>query len=100
MIKYYTRACNFYYGRESKEKIKQKMSLPLNGKHFISFDEIEIISRKSIKRVSIKKIKHLPKIIKKKIIEDIKNITKKKKIQKYKFQQIIINHGCTKFNPR
>ncbi len=99
MIKYYTRACNFYYGRESKEKIKQKMSLPLNGKHFISFDEIEIISRKSIKRVSIKKIKHLPKIIKKKIIEDIKNITKKKKFKNINFNKSLLIMGVLNLTP-
>ena len=46
MIKYYTRACNFYYGSISKEKIKKKLSLPLNGNKLISFDSIEIITRK------------------------------------------------------
>ena len=45
--KYYTRACNFYYGSISKEKIKKKLSLPLNGNNLISFDKIEIITRKS-----------------------------------------------------
>ena len=43
MIKYYTRACNFYYGLDSIEKIKKKLSLPLNGNKLISFDNIEII---------------------------------------------------------
>ena len=45
MVKYYTRACNFYYGEISKEKVKKK-SLPLNGNKLISFDSIEIITRK------------------------------------------------------
>ena len=44
MEKYYTRACNFYYGSISKEKIKKKLSLPLNGNDLISFDNIEINS--------------------------------------------------------
>ena len=45
MIKYYTRACNFYYGDISKKKVSKKISLPLNGNKLISFDTIEIISR-------------------------------------------------------
>ncbi len=49
MQKYYTRACNFYYGSTSKEKIKKKLSLPLNGNSLISFDTLEIITRKKIK---------------------------------------------------
>ena len=40
MKKYYTRACNFYYGSISKEKIKKKQSLPLKGNSLIYFDTI------------------------------------------------------------
>ena len=47
MIRYYTRACNFYYGSESNILVKKKKSFPLNGNKEISFDHIEIISRKS-----------------------------------------------------
>ena len=54
MIKYYTRACNFYYGSISKEKIRKKLSIPLHGNELISFDTIEIISRKNIKRINVK----------------------------------------------
>ena len=50
MKRYYTRACNFYYGSESKTLVNKKKSLPLNGNKEISFDYIEIISRKSKKR--------------------------------------------------
>ena len=50
MKKYYTRACNFYYGSISKEKIKKKLSIPLNGNNLISFDTIEIITRKYKKK--------------------------------------------------
>ena len=53
MIKYYTRACNFYYGSLSKEKIKKKQSLPLSGNNIISFDTIEIINRKHKKKYYI-----------------------------------------------
>ena len=59
MIKYYTRACNFYYGSISKEKIKKKLSLPLNGNNLISFDNIEIITRKYKKKIHIKEIRKL-----------------------------------------
>ena len=45
MKKYYTRACNFYYGNLSKKLVKQKKTLPLNGNAEISFDHIEILSR-------------------------------------------------------
>jgi len=79
MNRYYTRACNFYYGRESRLLVKKKKSLPLNDNKEISFDIIEIISRKSKKKVSIKKLNTLPKILKKKIKEDLKIITSKKK---------------------
>ena len=55
MEKYYTRACNFYYGVNSKEKIRNNNALPINGNHQISFDHIEIITRKSKKKNSYKK---------------------------------------------
>ena len=79
MHKHYTRVCNFYYGAQSKVLIKNKKSLPLNGSNLISFDQIEIVSRKSKKRIFINKIDNLPKYIKKKIKSDIKKIIKKKK---------------------
>jgi hypothetical protein len=79
MQKYYTRACNFYYNRTSKEKIKKKISLPIGGSNLISFDSIEIISRNSKKIINIKNINKLPLTIKKKVLFDIKNICKIKK---------------------
>ncbi len=80
MIKHYTKACNFYFGQISKEKIKKKLSIPLNGNNLISFDTVEVISRKSKKRIKIKDIKKLSNVIKKKILTDIDQISKKKKI--------------------
>ena len=80
MSRYYTRACNFYYGRTSQTLVKSKKTLPLNGNKQISFDQIELISRKTKKKISIKKICKLPKSLKKNLAIDIKNITKKKKI--------------------
>ena len=49
MDKYYTKPCNFYFGRKSKKKVQNKEALPLNGNKSISFDKIEIISRKEKK---------------------------------------------------
>ena len=47
MQKYYTRACNFYFGKSSKQKIKKNLSLALNGNNSISFDSVEVISKTS-----------------------------------------------------
>ena len=87
MEKYYTRACNFYYGSTSKLKIKKKISLPLNGNSLISFDSIELITRKSKRLININKINNLSKEIKKKVISDLKNITKKNF-----FSKLNLNH--------
>ena len=75
MKRYYTRACNFYYGNESKILVRKKKSLPLNGNKEISFDFIEIISRKSKKKVPINNLTRLPKLLKKQILLDLKIIT-------------------------
>ena len=50
MLKYYTRACNFYYGDHSTLMVNKKLALPLNGNDKISFDTIEIIKRKKKKK--------------------------------------------------
>ncbi|MDA9233892.1 dihydropteroate synthase, partial [Candidatus Pelagibacter sp.] len=71
--------CNFYYGNISKKLIKQKKAIPLNGNKEISFDQIEILSRNSKKKIHIKEIKNLPKFLKNKIKKEIKIILKKKK---------------------
>ena len=80
MKRYYTRACNFFYGEESKLLVNKKKTFPLNGNDQISFDHIEIISRNLKKKISIKKISSLPKSLKNQIILDLKNIKSKKKI--------------------
>ena len=79
MNRYYTRACNFYYGLKSKTLVKKKKTLPLNGNNQISFDKVEIVSRKFSKLISLDEINKLPIDLKKKIKKDIKNISKKKK---------------------
>ena len=99
MIKYYTRACNFYYGSTSKDKIKKKLSLPLNGNNLISFDNIEIITRKNKKKFHISKIKNLNYKIKNKIKKDIKLITKKKKFKGLNFLNFPILMGIVNLTP-
>ena len=79
MRRYYTRVCNFYYGNISKDLVKKKRTLPLNGIDEISFDQIELISRKSKKKFSIDKLNTLPKLLRKQINLDLKKITAKKK---------------------
>ena len=45
MKKYYTRACNFFYGSSSRQLVKNKLTLPLCGEKSISFNQIEIFIR-------------------------------------------------------
>ncbi len=99
MIKYYTRACNFYYGSISKEKIKKKLALPLNGNNLISFDSVEIITRKYKKKIHIREIKKQSSKIKKKIKEDIKLITRKKKFKGLDFSNFPILMGVINLTP-
>ncbi len=99
MIKYYTRACNFYYGSTSREKIKKKLSLPINGNNLISFDTIEIITRKYKKKIHIREIKNQSYTIKKKVKKDIKLITSKKKIKGLNFINFPILMGVINLTP-
>ena len=73
MIKYYTRACNFYYGKKAQELINKKKALPLCGIKNYAFDRLEIIQRKNSKITS--------QIIHFKDINDLE-IRKKRKIKK------------------
>ena len=79
MQRYYTRACNFYVGKQSKILVNKKKTIPLHQIKEISFDNIEIITRKSKKKISINQIKYLSNDLKKKIYLDIKKIKSKKK---------------------
>ena len=79
MLRYYTRVCNFYYGKNSKKLVNKKKTIPLNGIKEISFDQIEIITRNSKKKVFINQLKYLPKLLRKKINFDLKKIKSKKK---------------------
>jgi len=77
MKKYYTRVCNFTYGKPSIELANKKKNLPLNGNKKFSFSQIEIITRDSRKTIDLKDIKKLPKSLRVKINKDLKIITKK-----------------------
>ena len=79
MSRYYTRVCNFYYGNHSKELVNKKKSIPLNGVKEISFDQIEILTRNSKRKIFVNQIKYLPKLLRIKINLDLKKIKSKKK---------------------
>ena len=100
MIRYYTRACNFYYGKESKILLSKKKTLPLNGLREISFDHIEIISRKSKKKIFIKDVKRLSIALQKQIISDLKKITlKNKNFSNLNFQKLPNIMGVLNLTP-
>ena len=88
MKKYYTRACNFFYGSISKKLLDKKITLPLCGDKLISFNQIEIFSRDkkkvSSKIIDIKNINKLPFKIRKKISIDVKKIITKRKFLRKK----------------
>ena len=79
MSRYYTRLCNLYYGNTSKKLVNKNKTIPLNGIKEISFDQIEIITRNSKKKIFVNQIKYLPKLTRRKINSDLKKIKAKKK---------------------
>ena len=83
MTKYYTRACNFYYGPQAKHLIKKKLALPLYGRKNIAFNTLEIFSRNNqkikSKYVNLNDIRNLKTECQNKIKNDLKKITKKRK---------------------
>ena len=79
MKKYYTRVCNFAYGKSSIKLVNKKTNIPLNGNKELSFGQIEIISRVSKKIIDLKDIKRLPRLLREKIDKDLKIIIKKNK---------------------
>ena len=99
MDKYYTKPCNFYFGKNSISKIKKKKSLPLHGNKLVSFDTIEIISRKSSKTLGILEVKLLPKKVKYKVQQDLKKITQKKNFKNLKFSSSPVLMGIINLTP-
>ena len=82
MVRYYTRACNFYYGKKSKILVKNRKAFALGGNNEISFDKIEIVTTKSKKIVSLNEIRKLPEKVRSVLNKDIKEITKSRNFQK------------------
>ncbi len=100
MERYYTKACNFYFGKQSKNLVNLKKSIPLHQIKEISFDHVEIITRKSKKKISIHQIKYLPKNLKKKINLDIRRIrSKKKNFSNFNFKRIPNIMGVLNLTP-
>ena len=79
MSRYYTRVCNFYYGNHSKKLVNKNKSIPFNGIKEISFDQIEILTRNSKRKIFVNQIKYLPKILRVKINLDLRKIKSKKR---------------------
>ncbi len=99
MNKYYTRPCNFYFGTNSIKKLKKRQTLPLSGNKLISFDSLEIITRKKSKIIGINDIKFLNEKIKLKIKKDLKNIIKIKKFKNLKFSTSPLLMGVINLTP-
>ncbi|MDA9644750.1 dihydropteroate synthase [Candidatus Pelagibacter sp.] len=92
--------CNFYYGKESKLLVSKKKTLSLNNNKEISFANLEIISRRIKKKISIKEIDNLPKLLRKQIDLDLKNIqSKKKNFANLNFQKIPNIMGVLNLTP-
>jgi len=83
MKKYYTRACNFHYGKKAFKLIKNKIGLPLCGNKKIAFTSLEILTKEKnnviSKVIDIKTIKNLEKNLRIKVKNDVKNISSKRK---------------------
>ena len=96
MKKYYTRACNFYYGKSAGILIKKKAALSLCGQKDIAFDCIEIFTRDKNKVISkvinLKNINKLNRSEKTKVQSDLKKITSKRKnfLKNLKFSKPLI----------
>ena len=77
MRRYYTCACNFYFGKYSRFLIQKKETLPLHGQKNISFSHVKIFSRNTEKIINIKNINSLSYNIKTQVKKDLLNIKKK-----------------------
>tara|TARA_B100000965_G_scaffold404400_1_gene435021 strand:+ start:26 stop:1087 length:1062 start_codon:yes stop_codon:yes gene_type:complete len=83
MLKYYTRACNFYYGSQAKNLIKKREALPLCGATNVAFNKVEIFTKNRKKITSniynLNEIKKLRLNLRKKIKKDLIKITSTRK---------------------
>ena len=100
MRRYYTRVCNFYYGKESKLLVSKKKTLSLNNNKEISFDSFRNNFKTIKKKNFIKEIDNLPKLLRKQIDLDLKNIqSKKKNFANLNFQKIPNIMGVLNLTP-
>ena len=99
MPKYYTRVCNFSFGKSSINKIRNKKALPLNGNKLLSFESIELITKTKKKIISLDKINNLKNDIKRKIKKDLKIIIKKKKFNNLNLDNFPVLMGVLNLTP-
>ena len=82
MKKYYTRACNFFYGSEARLLINKNKAIPLCGNRNIAFNNIEVFIRDnkkiSSKTYSLNQIHLLTPDVRKKVKKDLKTISRKR----------------------
>ena len=82
MQKIYVRPISLSYGSNAISLIKLKKALPICGNKKLAFSNIEIIIRDKkhkFKNIDINQIKYLPIELKKHVLKNIRNITKKRK---------------------
>jgi dihydropteroate synthase len=77
----YIRPLSFLYGSDASYHIQKKLALPIHGNPTIAFEKIEIISKNQNNKniIHVSKLSTLKKSVKKQVIKDLNNITKKKK---------------------
>ena len=82
MQKIYVRPMSLSYGSNAYNLIKLKKALPICGNKKLAFSNIEIAIRgkkNKFKNIDITQIKYLPIKLKKNVLRNIRNITKKRK---------------------
>ena len=101
MTKYYTRACNFFYGQDSRQLVKKKLTLPLCNNSSISFNQIELFSRnKKIVKNKIVDLKNINKLPKKNKRKNNPRSKKNNKHKRFFRKKISCNYGCNKHDTR
>ena len=94
MQKIYVRPMSLSHGSNAYNLIKLKKALPICGNKKLAFSNIEIVIRgkkNKFKNIDIAQIKYLPIKLKKNVLKNIRNITKKrKKILGLDFNKFVI----------
>ncbi len=88
MKKYYTRACNFFYGSKARLLINKNKAIPLCGNRNIAFNNIEVFIRDnkkiSSKTYSLNQIHLLTPDIRKKVKTEMEQ---RETMEKRKFKE-------------